>query len=265
MLLSASNLSRFSLCPSSVLLPRTPSTASASSQKGTNIHDFVSKCITEGEEEARKAMPERYQGKAVVGRIAYPELVADLVDIRSEIAVYWRVGDLETPDQYLILGENIGRNYYQLGAEDYNYVGSIDILAKNAVTGNWVVADIKTGMQEIEAAESEQLQLLAYIISQIFQVSTVETRIIKVYDNGSSCTSSHIVASTERLLIERRLKAIHARIKENLREYAGGRATEFFAGDSTCKYCACKDVCPAYAEFIKCQSISEEEAVTKQI
>lgn len=201
-------------------------------------------------------MPDRYPGKAVVGRIKFSEVIPDLVKPVSELAVYWKV-DPDGQDEFKVLGENIGRNYFQAGAENYNYVGSIDILATNELANRLVVADIKTGMQEITAVESEQLQLLAYIVAKIYSLDSIETRIIKIRDDGSVRTSTHTIYEKELNLIGLRLRAIHQRIKDNLLEYTKGQETEFFAEEKICKYCPCKSKCPAWKADNECPSTVE--------
>ena len=202
-------------------------------------------------------MPDRYMGRSVVGRLKFQEVVAGLKDLQTEVAIYWKVGE---PDEFRILGSNLGRNYYQAGAEDYNYVGSIDIVGVNETTGNFVVVDVKTGLQEIEAVYSQQLQLLGYMLAHVLKVPRIETRITKVYDTGAVKTSSHVIEKEEMELHGKIFRSYHANIKENYREYTKGHETTFYTTDATCKWCPCKTVCPAYEQW---QSTLEAEGRIK--
>lgn len=244
MLLSASNLHRFSLCPSSLLLPRMPYSQNQSAQRGTNIHNFIATAIDHGEEHARATLPARHNGRAIIDRINFPEVIADLVDLVSEIAIYWNV----VTGECKVLGKDIGRNYYQAGAEDWSYVGSIDIVARNAVTGDLVIADVKTGLQDVQAAGCDQLQLLAYICSKIYEVSKVETRIIKIWDNGAIRINSHVIEEAEMKLIEQKLLGVHTKVMENVAAFGKGEATDYFYSDDLCKWCPCRTECPMYRQ-----------------
>lgn len=239
-LLSASNLSRISICPPSAFLPRDKFEMSRSAAKGTNIHAFINLCITIGEDAARADLPAKMNGKALIDRIKVSEVLKDLVDIKSEIAVRW---DAEN-DKCQVLGENIGRNYYKNGARDYDIVGSIDIVATNPVTGNLVVADVKTGMQDVAAITSEQLQALAFIVSELYPNNgCVETRIIKINDDGSATINSHVLDANELKLVKQKFIGLRAQVLDNLFRYKKNEQLDLRESDN-CKWCACASYCP---------------------
>lgn len=239
-LISASNLPRITVCPPSAFLPKDPYTPSKSAAKGTNIHKFVSDCVMMGEQEARKVVPARFNGKAVIERIQISEVLAGLKDIQTEIAVRW---DAIT-DECSVLGQNIGRSYFQHGAKDWDIVGSIDFVAYTE-DGTLVVADVKTGIQEIDAVSSEQLQALAYISSQLFANNgTVQTRIIKIRDDGSVHINSHNITPSELSILKLKFQGLRLKVLDNMERYKAQQSLDLFESDS-CTWCPCKKACPA--------------------
>jgi RecB family exonuclease len=238
--LSASNLSRIITCPPSAFLPKEKQNFSRNAAKGTNIHAFVNRCIELGEDNARQELPARMNGKAVIDRLQVPEILKDLSDIRSEVALRW---DAEN-DVCYVLGENIGRNYYKAGAKDYDIVGSVDIIATNNLTGNLVVIDVKTGMQVVEAITSEQLQALAFMVARSMGYSgSVETRISKINEDGTVDSNFHTITPEELSILELKFKGLRNKVLDNLNRYKTNEPLDLRESDH-CKWCACAKHCP---------------------
>lgn len=239
-LLSASNLSRIFICPPSAFLPREKFEMSRSAAKGTNVHAFINVCIEKGEEAARAELPAKMNGKALIDRIQVSEVLKDLINIKSEVALRW---DAEK-DKCYILGTNIGRNYYKAGARDYDIVGSVDIIATNPNTGHLVVADVKTGLQEVAAISSDQLQALAVIASELYPHNgKVETRIIKINDDGSATINSHVIDSNELRILKQKFAGLRLQVLDNANRYKKNEKLDLRESDS-CKWCACASMCP---------------------
>lgn len=242
-LITASSLERALECPASVVLPKVQE-ANEFARRGNDKHGFV-RAIIKGVPVEKAILDVAEENVETCQNIDFQKIIGDLAEVQSEMS--WAY-DVET-GKARFLGENIGRNYPQLGENEI--AGTEDVYGIR-LDGNQVTRDVKTGFMPVTLAkDNPQVKFFALVHNRRHpDHDTVEGGIAKIGLDGKVKLDSHDFTQFELDSYADDLEDLVVRIKETRAQYEATGRVEVSKGE-WCSNCNAKVSCPAYTALAK--------------
>jgi hypothetical protein len=243
---SASANERTIACPAWLAFPHVYR-SNKYAARGHVIHGYQ-RAILAGvaQEIALAQVPEAY--RETCKRIDWSKLCGDLDEIESEVSYALDVRARTAR----VLGTNLGRDYvgaarragHPLGP--WEVPGSLDITGRRRLDRLRVVADTKSGFQEVTEAESNgQALFFASVFMLLEGDDKVMVRMAKLKPNGDIWNDVATFGALDCDEYMDTLEAALERSKQDRRLYLSGGIPDVYPSGDNCQYCPAFSACPS--------------------
>lgn len=238
---SASSLEMASKCAASHFLPLAIRLPEVAAQLGTRVHAFIVRCREIGRDAALAEIALDDPGRERCERIPI-EALGPFGE--HEVALAYNHRD----DSGRKLGQDIGRAYVEHGLLPHEIAGTADVIG-GADDFVWVM-DWKTGQPGNlpPAAESLQLGMLALAACRAYGKSRAKVAYWFILPDGSIKEDAAELDAFDLLSIAKKIRKIVSQIGVGA---ALDDITPNVALGNWCRYCGCKESCPAQTGLIR--------------
>lgn len=251
-----SALERAEHCPASFALPQVHE-QDEDAQRGTAIHAFLRRVISGASKETALEHVEPEHRDTCRG-IDFRSIVGDLASAHAEVAY---AIDTRTLSKCRELGENIGRNYGELGEEEL--AGTIDVAGRTRADRP-VVGDFKTGWLKVTPAiDNRQIHSAVTAERILTGEDEIEGRIWQIRPSGEVFVDRHVFDAFELDEIASDVQAIHAGVLVARRRFQDDGEIVVSPGEH-CRHCPAMPLCPAHVELARAMA-GELGAITASL